>query len=252
VVAKANSGARARWPRAAPDRLEARMAPEGREERVDAQEYGEGVSCRGPLLEPRETGVDLPQGGQDGATLAGRDEGRLRDRVQLRQPTASFFGPSRARRCPGHVGPHDGAPGRALHRALEGRLGGHDLAQEGPGGSGAEEAQGNLALVGSWRAVSLEAAGGPAVVVDEPQSFTAEFRADGTLHLRADCNVCACGYTAGPGSLTTTPMACTLAACASAPRDTQFAGLVSSATSWTVAGDRLDLTSTAGVVRLQR
>jgi heat shock protein HslJ len=125
-------------------------------------------------------------------------------------------------------------------------------AAPGSSGSGEVGAQGNLALVGSWSAVSLQPAGGPAVVVDEPQRFTAEFRADGALGLRADCNRCSCGYTAEPGSLTTTPMACTLAACPSAPRDTQFAGLVSSATSWTAAGDRLELASTAGVVRLQR
>jgi heat shock protein HslJ len=122
-----------------------------------------------------------------------------------------------------------------------------------PGGSsGAEAGQGNLALVGSWEAVSVQPAGGPAVVVEEPQRFTAEFRADGTLALRADCNRCACGYTAGAGSLATTPMACTLAACPSAPLDTQFAGLVDGATSWTVAGDRLELTSTAGVVHMRR
>jgi heat shock protein HslJ len=122
-----------------------------------------------------------------------------------------------------------------------------------PGGAnGTEAGQGNLALVGSWEAVSVQPAGASAVVVEEPPRFTAEFRADGTLALRADCNRCACGYTAGAGSLTTTPMACTLAACPSAPLDTQFAGLVGGATSWTVAGDRLDLASTAGVVHMRR
>jgi heat shock protein HslJ len=121
-----------------------------------------------------------------------------------------------------------------------------------PGASGDSGAQGTLALNGSWKATSLEPAGTPAIVVGMADTFTADFRADGTLALRADCNRCACGYTAGPGSLTTTPMACTLAACPSAPRDTQFAGLVGSATSWTVAGDRLELGSTAGVVHLRR
>jgi heat shock protein HslJ len=121
-----------------------------------------------------------------------------------------------------------------------------------PGGSGGSGTQGTLALAGSWSAVSLQPAGAPAVVVDQPARFTADFRADGSLALRADCNRCACGYTAGAGSLTTTPMACTRAACSSSPLDSQFAGLVGSATSWTVTGDRLELASAAGVVDLRR
>jgi heat shock protein HslJ len=119
-------------------------------------------------------------------------------------------------------------------------------------GGGDVRAQESLALVGAWKGVSLTPAGEAATVFHEPERFTAEFRADGTLALGADCNRCAAGYSAGPGSLSVTPMACTRAYCASAPLDTQFAALVSAATSWAVVGDSLELTSTAGAIRLRR
>lgn len=127
---------------------------------------------------------------------------------------------------------------------------GPTMSGDASGGNAA--GQGTLALVGTWRALSLAPAGEAEVVLGEPGRFTAEFRADGGLALRADCNRCSAIYSARLGWLSTSPMACTLAACPSAPRDTQFAGLVSAATSWTVAGDHLELASTAGVVRLQR
>jgi hypothetical protein len=44
-------------------------------------------------------------------------------------------------------------------------------------------------------------------------------------------------------------MACTRAACSTAPLDTTYAGLVQGATSWSAAADRLELRSEAGVLR---
>jgi heat shock protein HslJ len=119
-------------------------------------------------------------------------------------------------------------------------------------GVGGTAPQPSASLLGTWRASSLAPAGERAVVVAEPARFTAEFRADGTLSLLADCNRCSGGYTAAAGSLQTTPMACTRAYCSSAPLDTQFTALVGSATSWAVTGDRLELSSSAGVARMQR
>ncbi len=117
---------------------------------------------------------------------------------------------------------------------------------------GGGTAQDATALVGSWKALSVSPAGHKVSTIAEPDRFTAEFRADGTLALLAECNRCTGGYTAAPGTLKTTPMACTLAACASAPLDTQFSGLVNSATTWAVSGSQLELASGAGTVRLRR
>jgi heat shock protein HslJ len=94
--------------------------------------------------------------------------------------------------------------------------------------------QDGTALAGTWKAVALVPAGAAAVAIGEPERFTVEFR-DGRLSLLADCNRCSGGYTAGAGTLSTTPFACTRAYCASAPVDTQFTALVSSATAWTVS-----------------
>ncbi len=117
--------------------------------------------------------------------------------------------------------------------------------------SGASTSSPDAALLGSWRADGLDLPGEPPVTL-EPDLFAAEFHADGTLALRADCNRCAAGFSAATGSLEVGPMACTRAACLSSPRDTQFAGLVGSATSWSVDGDRLELRSPSGAVHLRR
>jgi putative lipoprotein len=102
--------------------------------------------------------------------------------------------------------------------------------------------------------VSLGETGHDEVHIADPGSFTAEFGADGRVALRADCNRCSGTYTAGSRSLAVGPMACTRAFCtATAPVDTTFAGLVSSAQTWTSSGDReLELASSAGVLRFQR
>jgi heat shock protein HslJ len=112
-------------------------------------------------------------------------------------------------------------------------------------------AQDASALAGAWKALALAPTGEAGVTIGDPERFTAEFR-DGRLSLLADCNRCSGGYTAGAGTLSTTPLACTRAYCASAPVDTQFTALVGSATTWTVSADRLELASAAGVARLRR
>ena len=112
-------------------------------------------------------------------------------------------------------------------------------------------AQGVEPLVGTWRAVSVKVDGAETLV---PQSvtLTAQFAADGRLSLVADCNRCAAGYSAAPGTLSVTPMACTRAYCSSAPLDEHFTGLVGGATSWTATAHTLDLECPTGSVHLQR
>jgi heat shock protein HslJ len=125
-------------------------------------------------------------------------------------------------------------------------------AAPGGGSGGSATSQGDLAIVGRWRLVELVEAGKPAVSIGNPEAFTAEFSAEDRVSLRADCNRCAAAYSAQPSRLSVSLMACTLAACASAPLDTTFAGLVSSSTSWTATGDGLELRSSSGTLRLRR
>ena len=111
-----------------------------------------------------------------------------------------------------------------------------------PGGmtGGDVVAQGVQPLVGTWKAVSVRVDGAE-TIVPESVTLTAEFAADGRLSLVADCNRCAATYSATPGTLSVTPMACTRAYCPSAPLDDHFSGLVSAATSWTATAHTLDL-----------
>jgi heat shock protein HslJ len=107
-------------------------------------------------------------------------------------------------------------------------------------------------LVGSWQLASLTENGKPPVEVTEPARFTAEFRAEGVISLRADCNRCLGTYKTNGEALTVGPMACQRAYCPSAPLDTTFAQLVSRSTAWTATQDGLELRSDAGQLRLKR
>ena len=107
------------------------------------------------------------------------------------------------------------------------------------------------ALVGSWQLTTLQESGRPQVEIADPRRFGAEFRADGRLYLKADCNLCNATYTAGDAALSVGPMACTLAACESMPLDTTYAVLVGAATSWSAAGGHLVLRSERGVLHFK-
>lgn len=107
-------------------------------------------------------------------------------------------------------------------------------------------------LTGAWQMVWLQPLGQPTVNAPTGVTFSANFGSDGRVSLRADCNTCNAGYTATDNTLAVSRMACTLAACPSAPLDTQFAGLVQSAQWWGLVDDQLELSSEAGRVRLRR
>jgi heat shock protein HslJ len=106
---------------------------------------------------------------------------------------------------------------------------------------------------GTWRLVSLREANGPEVAISRPELFTADFGADGRVHLRADCNRCTGTYGSGALSLSVGPMACTRAYCAAtAPLDDTFTRLVGAAVTWSADGQSLQLASTAGALRFRR
>ncbi|MFI5184176.1 MAG: META domain-containing protein [Vicinamibacteria bacterium] len=109
----------------------------------------------------------------------------------------------------------------------------------------------SAALQGQWTLVSLQEAGG--AVESAPAGFAAEFGADGTLAVHADCNSCHATYSAAASNLKVTPtMACTLAYCASAPFDSKYTKLLTSATSWQTDNGALALKSDAGVLLFRR
>jgi heat shock protein HslJ len=105
---------------------------------------------------------------------------------------------------------------------------------------------------GTWRLVSLQVGQAQAIPVAEPERYTAEFRSDGQLAVRADCNQCGGSYRADRQKLQIGQVACTLMFCSSASLDGQYLGLLQGATEWSESGGVLELRSSAGVLRFRR
>ena len=108
-------------------------------------------------------------------------------------------------------------------------------------------------LLGRWRLLAFQEPSSPTRLAPAG-TFTAEFRDDRQLSLVADCNLCAGTYAAGASSLEVKPlMACTLAACPSAPIDSQYVGLVIASKTWSVsAAGVLELRSERGALNFVR
>lgn len=105
----------------------------------------------------------------------------------------------------------------------------------------------------TWRLTGLASAG-ETLASPRPGNFTLELRDDGRLHVVADCNVCNASYTLGEGTIDVNGglLACTLAACPSAPFDTRYAGLVAEARTWEADLDHLRLSGDPGRLEFER
>lgn len=90
---------------------------------------------------------------------------------------------------------------------------------------------------GVWRLQSMQLTGASAPFVpDDASRFTVEFKSDGLIGVRADCNSCGGPYSFKDGQLTVNGMACTLALCAT-PNGGQFAGIIEGTTTVDKSGD---------------
>ena len=105
---------------------------------------------------------------------------------------------------------------------------------------------------GVWKLGTLQRADFVVVSIEEPDKFTAEFGNDGQLAVRADCNRCGASYQSAGGTLSVGLMACTLAYCASAPLDTEYAGILQGAQSYDASGDALTIRGPGGTLRFHR
>jgi heat shock protein HslJ len=59
----------------------------------------------------------------------------------------------------------------------------------------------------------MEKTGSARFVPEDPSRFTVEFKADGQLGVRADCNVCGSSYTLNDGTLTAGPRPTAIVPC---------------------------------------
>lgn len=115
-----------------------------------------------------------------------------------------------------------------------------------------EEVTGPSDVVGTvWRLESMQRTGAARFVPDDPSRFTIEFKADGSLAVRADCNGCGGSYTLNGGTLTSGPLICTLVACPQ-PEGQQFAGIIDGTSQLDKDGDELEIESSEGTLVLTR
>jgi heat shock protein HslJ len=105
------------------------------------------------------------------------------------------------------------------------------------------EAQGN------WHLQSFALADGSTLQVPNPENYTIQFGADGSLSVRADCNRCNGSYESPLGTnLQIGLLACTLAHCGPESLDFRYTSALGSASSFRRMGDELALTYDGGTM----
>jgi heat shock protein HslJ len=102
---------------------------------------------------------------------------------------------------------------------------------------------------GTWRLASLQQAGQAAEAVPPGANFSVRFAE--SLHVTADCNLCTGAWSLSGSTLSTGPLACTLAACQTMPFDTVFVSLLDGSTA-VAQGDTLTLSSARGTLVFRR
>lgn len=106
-------------------------------------------------------------------------------------------------------------------------------------------------LDGTWRLNQMTTSAGVHNESPTAGRFAATF-ATGRISVKADCNVCGGTAVLSGNTLTISGLACTLAACSSAPIDTRFAGLLNGSLTVRVNNRLLQLNSDAGELRFER
>jgi len=105
---------------------------------------------------------------------------------------------------------------------------------------------------GTWTLVTLKPPG-QAEVAPPAGAISSMEVADGRAAIRADCNRCNGPAAVGASTLTVGPiLACTRAACASAPLDAAFLRILAGESAATLEGDTLTLGSDRGVLLFRR
>jgi heat shock protein HslJ len=122
-----------------------------------------------------------------------------------------------------------------------------------PSSSGALASGATAAMIGSaWQLQRATQAGADPVTVAQPDHFTLQFVDASRLSIRADCNQAAGGYTLNGATLSVGNLAATLAACASAPFDSEYLQLLGGDSTATVTDTSLVLSSSRGTLQFAR
>ena len=81
-----------------------------------------------------------------------------------------------------------------------------------------------------WELTKMQEIGLPAVAVAEPARYRIEFRDDGRIAVRADCNACVAQYTLDSPRLHIGRLACTRVACPADSLDDRYIAALEEAT----------------------
>jgi heat shock protein HslJ len=104
-------------------------------------------------------------------------------------------------------------------------------------------------LIGdTWRLVSIVETGTTPVTIDDPAKYTLNFKEDGGLGVKSDCNTCGGPYSLSGNSIEIGPVVCTKVFCGDTSRDTAFTRALDKGRSASV--DDNELTITGEGVRL--
>lgn len=107
-------------------------------------------------------------------------------------------------------------------------------------------------IAGTWRLVSIQAAGDQEQLVPAGAFYDLAL-ADGRASTKADCNVCSGSLVVGDQSLTIGPLlACTRAACPTMAFESAYVGILAGESATRIDGSSLTLSSSRGVVRFRR
>ncbi len=97
---------------------------------------------------------------------------------------------------------------------------------------------------GVWELTNLGAA-----VISDPQNYTLQFSDDGRVSVQADCNRCFGNYETNGNAITIGPaLGCTRAFCGEDSFFDEYVIALGSATTFTRAGDTLEITYSGGVM----
>jgi heat shock protein HslJ len=100
---------------------------------------------------------------------------------------------------------------------------------------------------GVWRL--SEFSNGATVSIPNPDNYTLQFETEGSVSVRADCNVCNGSYEMEGNSLSIGPLACTRAFCGPLSFFDQYTAALSTVSSFARRGDELELTYSGGTMK---
>jgi len=122
-----------------------------------------------------------------------------------------------------------------------------------PSSNGASASGATAAMTGgTWQLQRVAQTGADPVTVAQPDHFTLQFVDASRLSIRADCNQAAGGYTLNGSTLSVGNLATTLAACASAPFDSEYLQVLGGESTATVTDASLVLSSPRGTLQFAR